>query len=115
MLCTNPAALAGGSGVLRAYVPTAAFPGTLGVGIRVMLGELPKVSTPWIGEPRSYRARCSSAGGTNVLQVTALHGARRLPPIPDANWGLHLADVNIALGNLVALARRQAAAWRSAR
>ncbi len=98
-----------GSGVLRAYVPTAAFPGTLGLGIRVMLGELPKVSTPWIGEPRSYRARCSSAGGTNVLQVNELHGARRLPPIPDANWGLHLADVNIALGTLVAsrAARRQ--------
>lgn len=26
-------------------------------------------------------------------------------------WGLHLVDVNIALGNLVALARRQAEAW----
>jgi hypothetical protein len=27
-------------------------------------------------------------------------------------WGLHLVDVNIALGNLLALARRQAESWR---
>jgi hypothetical protein len=31
-------------------------------------------------------------------------------PSPDANWGLHLADVNLALGDLVSLVLRQSAA-----
>ena len=26
-------------------------------------------------------------------------------------WGLHLVDVNLALGNLVELVRRESAAW----
>jgi hypothetical protein len=49
-----------------------------------------------------------NAGGANVLQVTALGGAPTLNPVPDATWGLHLADANIALGNLVSLVRAQA-------
>jgi hypothetical protein len=38
----------------------------------------------------------------------------RLPPIipsPDARWGLHLADANIALGTLGDLVRRQIALY----
>ena len=37
--------------------------------------------------------------------------ARRLDPSPDATWGIHLVDVNIALGNLVTIAGNQARAW----
>jgi hypothetical protein len=33
--------------------------------------------------------------------VRALGGAPTLNPVPDATWGLHLVDANIALGNLV--------------
>ncbi len=29
----------------------------------------------------------------------------------DPNWGLHLVDVNIAQGDLIALVAAQAAAW----
>ena len=28
-------------------------------------------------------------------------------------WGLHLVDVNVAMGDLVSIARRQARAWCS--
>ena len=59
--------------------------------------------------PDAYRARCSTAGGANVLQITPLGGAPALRRSPDATWGLHLVDANIALGNLVGLVRRQAA------
>jgi hypothetical protein len=31
-----------------------------------------------------------------------------LHPIPDASWGLHLADGQIALGNLTELVKHQA-------
>ena len=36
-----------------------------------------------------------------------LHGAHEFTPTPDATWGLHLADANIALGQLVNLVRQQ--------
>jgi hypothetical protein len=50
------------------------------------------------------------------LQVTDIGGPTdtrprtrgSLPP----TWGLHLGDVNLALGNLVDLVRQQAAAYR---
>ena len=29
-----------------------------------------------------------------------------------ANWGLHLVDVNLAMGNLLDIVGRQAKAWR---
>ena len=114
VLCTNPAALGGGSGALRTYIPTTPFPGTLGVGIAVQIGQLPSVSTPWVATPGSYRGRCVRAGGANVLRITTVPGARVLPAVPDATWGLHLADVNIALGNLTGLVHRQAAAYSRA-
>ena len=31
-----------------------------------------------------------------------------------ANWGLHLIDVNLAMGNLVDIVSRQAKAWLAA-
>jgi hypothetical protein len=42
-----------------------------------------------------------------VLQLTSLGGAPALNAIPDANWGLHLTDANIALGNISRLVRKQ--------
>ncbi len=111
ILCTNPAALGGGAGPLRAYNPTAPFPGTIGAGTAILLGALPKVRTPWIAQCETYTGRCVNEGGANVLQVETAPGGRVLRPVPDAAWGIHLADVNIALGNLVDLVRRQAAAY----
>ena len=48
--------------------------------------------------------------GASVLQVTPAPGAPALNR-SRRRWGLHLADGNIALGDLVALVRRQAAAY----
>ena len=31
-----------------------------------------------------------------------------------ADWGLHLVDVNLAMGNLVELAKTEGAAWQAA-
>jgi hypothetical protein len=114
VLCTNPAALGGGSGALRLFLPTTPFPGTLGFGIAVQIGQLPSVSTPWVAAPSSYKGRCVRGNGANVLRITTAPGARVLPPVPDATWGLHLADLNIAFGNLTSLVRRQAAAYSRA-
>ena len=47
--------------------------------------------------------------GANVLMLEPIGSSRRLNPSPDPSWGLHLADANIALGDLVAVVQRQIA------
>jgi DUF3089 family protein len=113
ILCTNPAALGGGSGDVDAIFPTQPFAPSnpLSVGIKLLGVPLPTAPTTWIHVPRAYRAHCSSAGGASVLQVTPLRGAPTPKASPDPTWGLHLMDVNVALGNLVDLVRVQGAAY----
>lgn len=107
VLCTNPAALRGGPAP-----PSEPFaPGTtIGLGTALVGAVAPAepVSTPWYSAPGAYRGRCSSAGDADVLQISPQNGAPDLRAIPEPGWGLHLVDANIALGDLVALVRRQA-------
>ena len=117
VLCTNPAALGGGSAKLNAIQPTEPFaPGTTIAAALGLLGvPSPPVSTAWYSYPGAYRGRCSSAGGANVLLISSLGGAPVFRPSPDPSWGLHLVDANIALGDLVTLVRVQARHWLRAR
>lgn len=117
VLCTNPAALGGGSAPVKTIVPSAPFaPGTLiAAGITILGLTQPTPSTPWVSEPGAYRAGCSAAGGAHVLQVTPQPGAQVPKPSPDGTWGLHLLDANIALGNLVDLVGKEAAAYAKRR
>jgi hypothetical protein len=110
VLCVNPTSFTG-TGSLRPYLRTRAFPGPIGAAA----GEPPSASTPWVEYPNLYRAQCQQGNGFTWLQVTDVGkpGAPRYQPrgsLPP-NWGLHLGDVNLALGNLVDLARQQAAAY----
>ncbi len=116
VLCTNPAALGGGAGKVTPIQPSAPFaPGTTIAAAISLLGvPTPEVSTAWYSYPDTYRARCSTAGGADVLRISALGGAPVFKASPDPGWGLHLVDANIALGELVDLVRTQAAAWRRA-
>jgi hypothetical protein len=111
VLCTNPASLGGGAGKINSVYPTKPFArGVIGSLIPAV-GTLPTAPTPWIEVRGAYRARCSSAGGANVLQISSVDGAPKLHPIPDESWGLHLTDGNIALGTLTDLVRAQAARY----
>jgi hypothetical protein len=113
VLCTNPVALGGGSGVVDPILPSKPFTpdSTLSAGIKLLGLTQPTPHTVWVREPDSYSARCSTAGGASVLQLTAVHGAQVAHPSPDPTWGLHLLDANIALGNLVAIVHSQADAF----
>jgi hypothetical protein len=113
VLCTNPAALDGGAAKVEPIFPSQPFaPGTLiAAGITLLKITQPTASTQWISEPGSYRAQCSSAGGANVLQITALDGAQTATPSPDPTWGLHLLDANIELGNLISVVHSEANAY----
>jgi hypothetical protein len=111
VLCVNPASLAGGAGPLQPYFGTAPFPGTIGA----LLMKPPPLPTAWVATPGLYAAHCESSGGANWLQVdtTNVTGDQR-PVVTQSigpTWGLHLYDVNLALGNLVDLVRQQAAAY----
>jgi Protein of unknown function (DUF3089) len=81
VLCTNPAALGGGSGRLTPVYPSKPFAPQRAVCRRSNDAE-----------PRT----------TNTFTIT---------PTPDATWGTHLVDANIALGNLTNLVRRQIAIY----
>lgn len=102
--CTNPGALGGGVGNLVPYLPTAKLAG----GVDAVPGSLP---TGFATYPGYLTAACHAKDGAAWLQVT-LHrtGHDTRPLLPKrlgAAWGLHLLDVNIALGNLVNLVRAQ--------
>jgi Protein of unknown function (DUF3089) len=112
VLCTNPASLAGGTGRLQAVFPSEPFaPGTtIGLATELVGVPRPAVTTPWI-EAAAYLGACSSADNANVLQISPIGAAPDLAAVPDAGWGLHLVDANIALGNLTNIVARQAKAW----
>jgi hypothetical protein len=107
-MCVNPAAPGGGSAPLDPYVPALvlAFRG----------GSTATLSTPWVSFPGEYSARCETSGNATWLQVTRTGGSGDTRPeltrLQDPALGLHILDVNIALGNLVALVGDEAAAYR---
>ena len=113
VLCTNPAALAGGSAPITTIFPSTPFaPGTTIGGATLAVGfPAPKVGTAWIQADGAYTASCVSANGANALVITPVGGAPKLTPLPDATWGLHLTDANIALGNLLTLVHKQGAQY----
>jgi hypothetical protein len=115
VLCTNPAALGGGSAQLHTVYPSEPFaPGTtIGAATEAVGIPRPAVSTPWI-QADAYTGQCSSADDADVLQIASVGGAPVLHPVPDATWGLHLVDANIALGNLTDLVKRQIKAYEKA-
>ena len=92
--CVNPAALGAGAADLDPQFLTA-----------TMTPPAPPVSTPWVTYPGLYAARCQSSGGATWLQVTDVAGTSDTRPVvtealgPD--WGYHLDDVNLALGDLL--------------
>jgi hypothetical protein len=108
VLCTNPAALGGGAGKLSPVYATKPFAqSVIGAEANLALAGLPHPKTPWATFPNAVTGRCSRAGGANVLRVNPVGASFQLTPLPDATWGLHLVDANIALGNLADLVRRQ--------
>ena len=70
------------------------------------LGGATAVATPWVAYPGLYTARCARAGTASWLQIDRPVGRDDTRPrraaSPTPSWGLHVADVNIALAQLVA-------------
>jgi hypothetical protein len=121
--CTNPAALAGGSGALHAYLTgQGALIASPAPQKHQWVKDGAAVDTPFVGVPGLLTAKCASNEHANFLEITVnadpndpraddipgdLGGAAR----PQANWGLHLVDVNLAMGNLIDVVGRQSKAY----
>jgi GH25 family lysozyme M1 (1,4-beta-N-acetylmuramidase) len=108
VLCTNPAALGGGRAPLTTLLRSEPYPGVIGALLVYMYGGTqPSAPTPWLVPRDHYTGACAEEAGANFLSIEPVGDARRMNPSPDASWGLHLADVNIALGELVEIVHRQ--------
>jgi hypothetical protein len=113
VLCTNPAALRGGSKPLDSILPAKPFaPGTLiAAGIQLLNFPFPAASTTFIEGRGAFSGRCANESGAQFLKVTSEPGTPTPTASPDATWGLHLVDANIAQGDLLTLMRAQTRAY----
>ena len=122
--CVNPAALLAGKAstdeaVLHSYLGTKPFlsslpPKPFAAGVTV--------STPFVSMPGLVSAKCVSAGDFTYLAVK-VNGDPADPRTDEItgdivvggavlkDWGLHLIDVNLTMGDLVELVGRQAKAY----
>jgi hypothetical protein len=112
VLCVNPALSVQGEGAgpLLRYESTTPLPG-------FPAPSGPHVTTPWVSMPGQYTGECKHTNGASWLQLTSVGGAednREL--VTEAigpEWGTHLQDVNVALGNLVAMTAAQSATYQA--
>jgi hypothetical protein len=117
VLCTNPAALGGGSRLLTSVFPTEPFaPGTtIGLATGAVGVPMPSgATTPWF-QTQAYTGACDASNDAHVLQISPVADAPTLHAVPDATWGLHLVDANIALGNLTDDVAGEAKFWLQAK
>lgn len=112
--CTNPAALAGGKGTASSYL-------TVRLADEWATGK--DVTTLYVATPGLLTTECVSKDGFSYLSVhvnadpadprtDTIRGDTMLMGSVDANWGLHLIDINLAQGDLVRIVGAQAKAWK---
>ena len=123
--CTNPAALGGGRGELHAYLSASGRSITGSAAEPRPWVNPPKpIDTPFVSVPGLLSAQCVSNEKGSYLEVT-VHGNPADPRADDisgdvmtngqvnASWGLHLIDVNEAMGNLIDVVAQQSKAYLS--
>ena len=80
------------------------------------------VDTPFVSVPGLLSATCTSNEHATYLEITVkgdpadpraddITGDLGIPGKPIAMWGLHLIDVNLVMGNLLALVDQQTTAY----
>jgi hypothetical protein len=120
--CTNPASLVGGSGKLHSYLSAAGRGNGSSAEPRPWVAPAQSISTPFVSVPGLLTAECVSNDKGSYLAVT-VHGDPADPRTDDIvgdviaagqvlpEWGLHLIDVHLAIGNLVEIVNQQSKAY----
>lgn len=121
--CVNPAALGGGAAPLKAYLSNAANIASSAAPNPTWVKGKENPKTPFVAVPGLIIGRCVSKDGFNYLEAKI--NADPADPRTDTingdvtgpggviakDWGLHLIDANIAMGNLVDVVGEQAKAY----
>jgi hypothetical protein len=126
-VCANPASLSGGAGTLDAYLSA--------TGVTVLSDAAPPpawtspaeaIDTPFVKVPGLLSAECVTNEHGSYLAVTVhpAPGGARTDEIGgdivyggkvQADWGLHLIDANLTMGNLIAIVGDESKAYRAKR
>ena len=117
-LCVNPARIAGDDGELKAYL---ARQSTL-TGTERSFGKNIAVDTPFASIPGMLTAACRSNATHTWLAINInanpednraddIAGDVVMGGVVREEWGLHVIDIHLAMGNLITIARMQAEAW----
>ena len=119
--CVNPAALGGGSGAVHAYLSSSGR-SIAGTPEPRTWAKDTTVITPFVSLPGMLTAECAHNDVGNYLAITvhADPADARVDDIPgdvviggqvQQDWGLHLIDMNLFMGNLVDIVRSEARAY----
>jgi len=123
-VCANPAALGGGSGALHSYLSAAGRGNGSSAEPRPWITPAKAINTPFVSVPGLLTAQCVSNEKGSYLEIT-VHGNPADPRTDDiagdvvtggqvqADWGLHLIDVNLAMGNLIDIVHQQSKSYLS--
>lgn len=114
--------LTGGNGLLRPYFTTRASAGAGFATTDWARGKT--IDTRFVSTPGLISAECASAGGSNYLAITVhgdpadartdtIAGDVTILGVVQKDWGLHLIDMNLAMGDLVDIAGQESQAWTS--
>lgn len=121
--CTNPAALAGGRAPLTSRFPaerTSASDELGGGGLTAawLDPSAGTIDTPFVALPGLLTGGCAEWNGHNYLEIdpVADPGPRAddVPGDLTPDWGMHLVDLNVVMGDLQRLVVTQATAWVAA-
>lgn len=125
-VCVNPAAPAGGSAELDAYLETTyLFGADAGPVQQPWSKDGLAITTPFVRVPGLLSARCISDENGDYLALS-INADAADPRVDDLlgevrrggqvlpEWGFHVIDMELAMGDLVNLVRAQAATWSSA-
>jgi len=122
--CTNPASLKGGSGELHAYLSTRGSGTSAAPVVSPWVKDAPAIDTPFVSVPGMLTAECVSNDKGSYLAVT-VHGNPADPRTDEITgdvvnqgkvlpeWGLHLIDVNLSIGNLIDVVHDQVKAYNA--
>jgi hypothetical protein len=121
--CVNPAAVGGGSGELKAFMPAKTPLIAEASNTQPSWTSPPQeIDTPFVELPGLLTGQCVDDEHGNYLAVTVhpTAGAKRVNDIVgdvvlggqvQRDWGLHLVDANLTMGNLVDVVGEQSATW----
>jgi hypothetical protein len=122
--CVNPAELDGAGGQLKAMLPSVSAHESMAQPLP-WTSDGAVIDTPFVMLPGMLSATCINKGGFSYLSINiasdpadnrtdAIVGDVTVDGKVQPGWGLHLIDMNLALGNLVDIVQRQGEAWTAA-